>query len=80
MSKEATEYLRHIKDEFAYILQVSGCELTKDLILQDETLKRAIVRSLEIIGKATKKIAPEFKTRHETITGKKWLAERQAHS
>ena len=33
----------------------------KDDLLNNETLKRAIVRSLEIIGEATKNIPEEFK-------------------
>ncbi len=34
--------------------------ITKDDFLRDETLKRAVVRSLEIIGEATKKIPADF--------------------
>ena len=53
MSKEPIEYLKHIQDECAYILSITNNNLTKDRLLQDETLKRAVVRSLEIIGEAT---------------------------
>ena len=35
--------------------------LTKEDFLKDDTLKRAVVRSLEIIGEATKKIPADFK-------------------
>lgn len=35
--------------------------MTYEQLIQDETLKRAVVRSLEIIGEATKKIEPEIK-------------------
>ncbi len=62
MSKEPLEYLKHIKDECLYIFSVSGDNLSKDLFLQDETLKRAVVRSLEIIGVATKKIPARLET------------------
>ena len=55
MSKEPIEYLKHIRDESAFILSVINNEMTKDDFLCDETLKRAVVRSLEIIGEATKK-------------------------
>lgn len=34
--------------------------LSKDEFVNDETLKRAITRSLEIIGEATKKIPADF--------------------
>lgn len=70
MSKEPLEYLKHIRDECAYIISVSGSELTKDDFLQNETLKRAIVRSLEIIGEATKKIPIDFKLKNESIQWK----------
>ena len=61
MSKEPLEYLKHIRDECSYILSVSGENLSKDDFIQNETLKRAIVRSLEIIGEATKQIPADFK-------------------
>ena len=61
MSKEPIEYLKHIRDESLYIISVINSDLTKDDFLQDETLKRAVVRSLEIIGEATKKIPADFK-------------------
>ena len=38
--------------------------------MEDETLKRAVVRSLEIIGEATKKIPADFKVKWNTIQWK----------
>jgi len=67
MFKEPIEYLRHISDECLFILSVTGNDVSKDDLLQNETLKRAIVRSLEIIGEATKKIPSDFKIKWETI-------------
>ncbi|MBN1970747.1 MAG: DUF86 domain-containing protein [Candidatus Delongbacteria bacterium] len=69
MSKEPVEYLKHIRDESSYILSVITQDKTKDDFLADETLKRAIIRSLEIIGEATKKIPADFKVKWNTI---KW--------
>lgn len=69
MSKEPIEYLKHIRDESLYINSVINDDLTKDDFLQDETLKRAVVRSLEIIGEATKKIPADFKIKWDSI---KW--------
>lgn len=66
MSKEPKEYLRHIHDECLYIISVSENLLFEDF-LEDETLKRAVVRSLEIIGEATKKIPADFKVKWNTI-------------
>ena len=60
MSKEPREFLRHIQDECTYIISVSQ-ELIYEDFLKDETLKRAIVRSLEIIGEATKNIPADVK-------------------
>lgn len=55
MFKDPKEYLKHIQDECLYITKVSNHLIYEDF-LRDETLKRAVVRSLEIIGEATKKI------------------------
>lgn len=48
MSPSVREYLRHILDESSYLM---GCvqRLDRDRFLRDETLKRAFVRSVEII-------------------------------
>jgi uncharacterized protein with HEPN domain len=69
MSKEPQEYLRHIQDECLYIISVSE-NLLFDDFMEDETLKRAIVRSLEIIGEASKKIPNDFKLKWNTIQWK----------
>lgn len=69
MSKEPVEYLKHIRDESSYILSVITPDKTKDVFLADETLKRAVIRSLEIIGEATKQIPADFKLKWSTI---KW--------
>jgi uncharacterized protein with HEPN domain len=60
MSKDPKEYLRHIQDECQFLVSVTN-NLTYSNFIQDETLKRAVVRSLEIIGEATKKISADFK-------------------
>ena len=70
MSKEQVEYLRHILDECKFILSVTGGDFSKDSLLQDEILKRALVRSLEIIGEATKKIPADFKIKWNSIKQK----------
>jgi uncharacterized protein with HEPN domain len=70
MSKEPLEYIKHIRDEIAFILSVIDEDLTKDAFLENETLKRAVIRSLEIIGEATKKIPVDFKLKWNSITWK----------
>jgi len=66
MSHCPTEYLRHILDEIVYVeTEVADTDL--DSFLEDETLKRSFVRSLEIIGEAVKKLPDEFKSQHDEI-------------
>lgn len=69
MSKDPVNYLRHIADECAYLISVSA-NLTKEELLNNETLKRAIVRSIEIIGEATKKIPADFKVKWDSVQWK----------
>ena len=69
MSKDPVEYIRHIHDECLFLISVSENIEFNDL-LEDETLKRAVVRSLEIIGEATKKIPADFKVKWSTIQWK----------
>jgi uncharacterized protein with HEPN domain len=44
--------------------------LTRDKFFNDETLKRAFVRSIEIIGEATKKLSDELKQNYPNIEWK----------
>jgi len=53
-------------DESMYILEVSD-GLEKSRFIVDETLKRAIVRSIEVIGEATKKVPDDFRIRFPQI-------------
>ena len=54
MSKHYIEILKHILDECNYIQDTITLEISKEEFIENETLKRAIVRSLEIIGETTK--------------------------
>ncbi len=63
MSLSAIEYLRHILDETEFLMdRAQG--LTRDQFMRDATLKRAFVRSLEVIGEASKQIPDELKQRY----------------
>ncbi len=66
MSFDPREYLRHIQVEAEYLLG-SCADLKLEEFLANETLRRAAVRSLEIIGEATKKIPEEFRKNHPAI-------------
>ena len=70
MYKEPVEYLNHILDECNYILSVITPIISKGDFLDDETLKRAVIRSLEIIGEATKKIPADTKLKWSSVRWK----------
>jgi uncharacterized protein with HEPN domain len=70
MSRLPTEYLQHIIDEIDY-LEGACCDLNQEEFLGDETLKRSFVRSIEIIGEATKKLPDDFKNKHDDIPWKR---------
>lgn len=66
MSLSSLEYLRHILDETEYLITASK-DLNKDEFLRGETIKRAFVRSIEIIGEASKKVSPALKERYPEL-------------
>jgi uncharacterized protein with HEPN domain len=66
MSFEPLEYLRLIVAE-ADCLVEDTASISKEDFLKDETLRRAFVRSLEVIGEAAKKVPEEFRVRHPQI-------------
>lgn len=68
MYKSYIPYLQHILDECIYIHSVISDEMTIDQFLADETLKRAVTRSLSIIGEATKKIPGDVKYAWQSIS------------
>lgn len=70
MSKDPIGYLKHIRDECEYILSAIDANMSKEDLITDETLKRAVIRSLEIIGEASKKIPADFKLKWDTIQWK----------
>ena len=60
------ELLQHILDECEYVAgQVQ--RLSREGFMGDETAKRAIVRSLEIIGEATKLLPDEYRQRSSVV-------------
>lgn len=68
--KEYKVYLFHILDECKFLLKSSE-GLTLEGFLKDENLKRAFVRSLEIIGEAVKKLPIDLKEKYPEIEWKK---------
>ena len=66
MSFEPLEYLRHILIEADYLAE-QCVSLSKEQLLADETLRRAFVRSLEVIGEAAKKVPDAFREQHPDV-------------
>lgn len=66
MSSEPREYLQHIIVEADYLISRSA-GLTWERFSGDETLRRAFVRSLEVIGEAAKKVPDDFRARHPGV-------------
>ena len=68
MKRKIKDYLIDILNECNYLLEeIRNLELED--FLSDERLKRAFVRSLEIIGEASKKIPKSIKEKYPEI---KW--------
>ena len=66
MSRSILGFLQHILNETQYLMdRAEG--VTKGEFLGDETLKRAFVRSLEIIGEAAKQIPDEIRGEYSHI-------------
>jgi uncharacterized protein with HEPN domain len=55
MPRSVREYLQHMLDETQYLIEHSR-GVSKAAFLQDATLQRAFVRSIEIMGEAAKQI------------------------
>ena len=66
MSFEPRDYLRHILVEADYLIGRSE-GLSFEAFTGDETLRRAFVRSLEIVGEATKKVPDDFRAAYPAI-------------
>jgi uncharacterized protein with HEPN domain len=66
MQPSTREYLEHIFDEAKYLLdRSSGVE--REAFLRDETLKRAFVRSIEVIGEAVKQIPDSIRQQYPSV-------------
>jgi len=70
MSFGPRDYLRHILTEADYLLGVSA-HVTRDEFLRDESLPRAFVRSVEVIGEATKQLPPSITSDQSVVPWRK---------
>jgi len=70
VSLSPPEYIRHMLDEIDYILnRISNMDY--DSFVRDETLKRAFVRSVEVIGEASKKLPEDIKAMQPEVEWRK---------
>lgn len=60
------DFLRHILSECDFIIHTVENK-SKEEIINDPVLSRALVRSLEIIGEATKRITVEIKEKYVQV-------------
>ena len=66
MPPVVAEFLEHIIDELKYLSETAqGTD--KNSFLHDGTLQRSFVRSIEIIGEATKQIPDSLRQQHPEI-------------
>ncbi len=67
MSRNITDYLTDILDECKYLLERVRT-LDYSAFLHNEDTKKAFVRSLEVIGEATKKVPQEVRNQYPKIS------------
>jgi uncharacterized protein with HEPN domain len=75
VSLSPREYIRHMLDEIDFILsKVSGRDY--ESFLADPTLQRAFVRSLEVIGEASKKLPQHIRALQSDVEWRKMMGMR----
>lgn len=58
--------MQHMRDEAAYLVR-AGAGLDQAAFVSDETLKRAAVRSIEVMGEAAKGVDDAFRAKHPQV-------------
>lgn len=69
------DFLQHILDEATFCVKTTE-DVRYDKFIEDGILSRAIIRSLEIIGEASKKITPDYKAKYPLVPWKEMAAMR----
>jgi uncharacterized protein with HEPN domain len=69
MSHSQLDYIKHIYDEVLFVEQVMQGKTFLD-IEDDLLLQKAILRCLEVIGEAAKRISNDFKTKYPDVNWK----------
>ncbi|MCE7042103.1 DUF86 domain-containing protein [Dyadobacter sp. CY312] len=66
MSPSLIEFLEHIQKELTFLVTHSRT-ITFDKFLEDDLINRAYLRSLEIIGEASKKVPDEIRYKYKEV-------------
>lgn len=66
-NKDPIPYLKHIRDECLFLVSVKNKVNAFEDFLADETLERATIRSIEVIGEASKQIPADFKYKWQNV-------------
>ncbi|UPQ80820.1 DUF86 domain-containing protein [Flavobacterium azooxidireducens] len=70
MSKsDEIEFIGHIFEELKFVINTTN-SLTYELFIEDEVIKRAVVRALEIVGEATKNLSIDFRLKYNQVPWK----------
>jgi uncharacterized protein with HEPN domain len=69
MSRSTEAVLRHVLEEIDFLIR-SAARTDRDRFLADEELRRAWVRSLEVIGEAAKQLPADLREAHPDIDGR----------
>lgn len=70
MSKsDEIEFIGHIYEELKFTINTTK-NLTYELFIADEIVKRAVVRALEIVGEATKNLSYDFRQKYHQVPWK----------
>ena len=69
MQPSLVEFLQHIHIEVEFCRNVTS-DISYDRFVDDPMMSRAVVRSLEIIGEAAKKIPPDFTASYPLVPWK----------
>jgi uncharacterized protein with HEPN domain len=70
MKKEDTVYLRHILDAVSRIEEYTE-GVDYEHFMDDKLLQAGLIREIEIIGEATKRLSQEFRETHSDIPWRK---------
>lgn len=66
MKKDVEVFINHILDEII-LVESFLVDCSKESFMQNEKVKHAVIRGIEIIGEAVKNIPQEIKSRHTEV-------------